>query len=340
MTTIGVGVIGMGFMGQTHARCVASLAAQGVACRLVAVNTRGAATWDDIRAGRRSGNIPAHQTQWPEHPAPEVTADTLSLLINDAIDLVVIATTTPSHVRLAIEALEAGKHVLVEKPVALSANAIEPLARIARARPELRCMPAHVMRFWPGWDTLARWISSEAFGRLLSASFQRLGTVPHWNRAFYDDISASGGALCDLHIHDVDFIIHCLGQPARIHAHGDHLHVMTSYSFDTTDALITAEASWRRQPAGGFQMRFTADFEHATAEFDLARSDPLLLHEGERTSAVPTAARDPYEAQLHVLIDSIATGQATPVSIDDALKVARVIDRERAQLNAQAELTQ
>ena len=95
------------------------------------------------------------------------------------VHLISICTPTDSHVRLATSALAAGKHVLVEKPVSLDAAEVRALARLADSVGR-HCMPAMCMRFWPGWDFLHEAVRNTTFGKVQSATFQRLGTAPGW----------------------------------------------------------------------------------------------------------------------------------------------------------------
>jgi predicted dehydrogenase len=115
-----------------------------------------------------------------------------------------ICTPTDSHIELAMTALAAGRHVLVEKPVALRSAEVARLAQAAAPAGRV-CMPAMCMRFWPGWEWLKERIEAGEFGRVRSATFQRVGAPPDWS-AFYGDYARSGGPLHDLHIHDADFI--------------------------------------------------------------------------------------------------------------------------------------
>jgi len=125
------------------------------------------------------------------------------LLADEAVDLVSICTHTDTHVDLAIAALRAGKHVLVEKPVALRAADARRLVDVAAGANTL-CMPAMCVRFWPEWAWLKQRIDDQAYGPVRSAVFQRLGGTPPWAQEFYGDVARSGGALVDLHVHDAD----------------------------------------------------------------------------------------------------------------------------------------
>ena len=93
------------------------------------------------------------------------------------------------------------------------------------------CMPAMCMRFWPAWLWLAEQVEEEALGKVQSATFHRLGSIPAWSREFYSDESQSGGALVDLHIHDADFVRHCFGDPVSLISTGSVEHLTTCYRF-------------------------------------------------------------------------------------------------------------
>ncbi|MCA9284576.1 MAG: Gfo/Idh/MocA family oxidoreductase, partial [Phycisphaerales bacterium] len=200
MPQVRIGVLGLGFMGQTHVRAIQAIAARGAPCRLTAVcdasperlNGRTAATgnYDDAEGERLFD---------PGSLRTYTNAD--AFFADPEIDVVHVCTWTDSHVDFAIAALQAGKHVLVEKPVAVRGDAVERLAK-AVARTDRVCMPAMCMRFWPGWTWLKERIADGAYGPVHSAVFRRLGTAPGWGDGFYTDTSRSGGALVDLHIHD------------------------------------------------------------------------------------------------------------------------------------------
>ena len=91
-----------------------------------------------------------------------------ALLGDERVDLVSVCTPTDSHVDLAIAALDAGKHVLVEKPIAIRSGDVRRLAERAAGADRL-CVPAMCMRHWPGWSELIVMARSGAHGRGLGA---------------------------------------------------------------------------------------------------------------------------------------------------------------------------
>lgn len=333
---VGVGVIGLGFMGCTHARAYQAAARAGYPCRLAAVC--------DPSAEKRSGQIAAGG-----NIATGESADRLfdaqnvrgyerpeDLLADRSVGLVSICTYTDSHVDLAIAALNAGKHVLVEKPIALDSASVRRLADATRSARTL-CMPAMCMRFWPGWDWLHARIADRSLGSLRSVTFTRLGSGPTWAGDFYRDLARSGGALFDLHIHDTDFVYWCFGRPRTITSVGDGMHVTTLYGFESGPAHVVAEGAWDLAPKAGFRMRFLATFERGTAEFDINRTPWLALHTASATQDVELPAGTGYDWEIRHLVEQIAEGsRALRATMDDAVAVAELLELERAGQTSRA----
>ncbi|MBX3352766.1 MAG: Gfo/Idh/MocA family oxidoreductase [Phycisphaeraceae bacterium] len=325
--TIGVGVVGMGFMGWRHVEAYDAAARHGFACAVVAVCDPSE---EKRRAPSTGGNISSTIAAAPPTRDFAGHACLDDMLADERVDLVSVCTHTESHVDIALQALRAGKHVLVEKPVALRAEAVRPLADAARGAKTL-CMPAHCMRFWPGWDWLRDAIASGEHGRVLSATFLREGAAPGWASHFYSDTTRSGGALGDFHIHDADFIRWALGKPDEVCCAGDDRHVTTLYRFGSGGpAHVSAEAGWTRAHGAGFRMRYTVDFERATAEFEMGREPVLTLSDehGAREIEIPDGTG--YDHEIRHIVGAIAQGRRDlRVTMDDALATAELLDAER-----------
>lgn len=333
---VGVGVLGLGFMGQRHVLAYNGAARDGLPCRLV-----GVCDPDPARLSGRAtntGNIAVGaQDALFEPSLVRATTDFEHLLADPHVELVSVCTYTHTHVDVAMRALAAGKHVIVEKPVAIDSSSVEALAAAARDAGRV-CMPAMCMRFWPGWDWLRWTIRSGRYGALRSLSFVRGGTRPGWN-AFYADYSRSGGPMFDLHVHDVDVINWCLGTPAAVACTGDASHFTSLYRLGAdrpgrlphaTPPHVTAECGWDYTPTAGFRMRYTAVFEDATAEFDLMRTPALVLHTGESSGAVELSPGTGYDGEIRHLVELLARGGQRPIAnLDDAATVLRVIETER-----------
>jgi predicted dehydrogenase len=329
---IKVGIIGMGFMGRTHAsayRAVAPLLAQqGVECALVAVCDPNRERLTGLV--QATGNL-ATQTQerlWD--PGQVGTFTDATAFFESEIDLVSICTHTDSHVTLGTAAMRSGKHVLMEKPVALSVEGIETLQRAAQDYKRI-CIPAMCMRYWPGWMELKRILTSGALGSLRSITFQRLGTAPGWGGGFYHDDARSGGVLFDLHIHDADIVQHLFGVPTAVRSVGDSRHVTTQYIFANGPKHVVAEGAWDLAPTTGFRMRYLANFERGTLDFDLARTPTLMLHTAEgSTSALEECAwTNGYEGEVMAAVLAAAGKAHSVPTLEEAKSVTRMLIQER-----------
>lgn len=327
-----IGVIGLGFMGRTHIRSYRKAAAAGFVNRLVAVCDRDAARLAGEQGER--GNLEEVAPEGPLFNPDEVRgyATPEELLADNEIDLVSICSPTDTHVDLAIAALRAEKHVVVEKPVALSSTEVERLVEVAASSPRL-CMPAMCMRFWPGWRWLKEKTESGEYGPVRSAVFRRLGTKPGWSPGFYDDPQKSGGALIDLHVHDSDFVMWCFGKPQAVTTAGTIAHLTTAYRFADGPAHAVAEAGWDHAPGFAFRMGYTVVFERATADFDFLREPLLVLSRDGGAEPVELAAETGYDAELRHVLSGLAAGvERLDVTVEDALELARLLEAERRSL--------
>jgi predicted dehydrogenase len=335
-STIGVGVIGLGFMGSTHVGGYQAAERAGYPCHLVAVC--------DSDPARRTGKVApvvnlvtTDPNKLLFNPAQVgVYADANELLADSAVHLVSICTHTQTHVDLAVQALRAGKHVLVEKPVALKSSDVRCLAEAAEAA-GAHCMAGMCVRFWPGWSWLKEQIDSGTLGAVKSASFQRLGNGPDWSLDFYRRTEWSGGALVDLHIHDADFIRWCFGEPDSVVSTGSSQHVTTIYRYAHGPPHVLAEGGWLGQSGFSFRMRYLVVFEQAIAEFDLAGDPPLLLTRDGKAQAVPLERLTGYDLEIRHLIDAISKSEKGLIaSIADAEATARLLEAEQRSLETGA----
>jgi predicted dehydrogenase len=332
LTQVGVGIIGMGFMGATHFRAYQAAHAAGFQCRVIAVSDRSPERL--MGHGDVVGNISTGHGERLFDPTQLRTCkDPRDLLSDPRVHLVSICTHTETHVDLALAAIRAGKHVLVEKPVAVRSEDARKLAAAVRESGKL-CMPAMCMRFWPGWTWLRDRVRDGRFGKVHSAVFQRLGTVPTWSPEFYGDPARSGGSHFDLHIHDTDFIQWCFGPPRRVVSTGSIMHVTTLYQYDADRGPrhVVAEGGQDCSPGFGFRMRFTVAFEKATADFELSRTPTVLLHRDGKSEPVELPHGTAYDGQIRHLLDAIlgARGDADLMAtMDEAVAVTELLEAER-----------
>ncbi|MBI4879967.1 MAG: Gfo/Idh/MocA family oxidoreductase [Planctomycetes bacterium] len=328
---IGVGIIGLGFMGRAHLRAYERAAAAGFGNRLVAVCDSVPAR----RAGHAAegGNLARGAADERLFDATQVAGyeRVEDLLADERVHLVSICTPTETHVDLALAALQAGKHVLVEKPLALAASESARLAAGARAAPTL-CLPAMCLRFWPAWSWLRERVRDGALGAVRSAVFQRLGSRPRW-ASFYGDPRQSGGALFDLHIHDADFVRWCFGPPQALAATGDLDHVTALYRYARGPVHVVAEGGWDHAPGFPFRMRYVAVFERGTADYEFGRDPELLLAQDGARAPVALPDLDGYDGEVRHLLGRIAAGRRElAATVDEAVALLEMLEEERRLL--------
>ncbi len=139
-------------------------------------------------------------------------ADSLEEMLEDpALDAVVIATPVPTHYELSKLALEAGKHVFVEKPPAMTAPEIDELVAIADER-DLVLMPGHLLLYHPGVRKLKELVDTGELGEVLCV---------YGNRQNLGRIRPYENALWSLGVHDLSVILYLLDEdPVEALAHG------------------------------------------------------------------------------------------------------------------------
>ena len=135
------------------------------------------------------------------------------------LDFVDICLPTYLHAEVACRAMRAGFHVLSEKPMARSAAECEEMCRVAKETGRL-LMAAYCNRFFPAFRIIKEYADSGRFGGVVSAEFRREGgsREPMGYQNWFRDKALSGGAMLDLHIHDVDMLIALLGMPVAVSA--------------------------------------------------------------------------------------------------------------------------
>ncbi len=342
---LGVGIVGLGFMGRTHLASYRAAARAGFPNRVVALCDKELARVGGKAFQRGNGalgnGVRGNMEKGGASPLAglqrvAIHSAATELFADESIELVSLCTPTDTHVPLALQALAAGKHVLLEKPVALRAQDVARLAAAAKKARRL-CMPAMCMRFWPGWAWLKEQIDAQAFGRVHSAVFRRLASPPAWSRGFYGNVAKSGGALFDLHVHDADFVRHCFGPPASVASTGSLDHVTTLYRFPSGPEHVVAEGGWNHTPGFPFFMGFTVVFERATAEFALVpraggRGPLLTLARDGKQSAVALPAGTGYDGEIRHVLALLAQREEPRATIDEAVGLVRMLAAEKRSL--------
>ncbi len=331
---VNVAVVGLGFMGVAHLRAYLKL--PGVRIAALCASRR---LPEDGDFSAIAGNFSTGEPLRLDMTGVRATRDFESLLTDPGIGLIDLCVPTPRHVELATRALRAGKHVICEKPLArTAAEAREILAAARTARGFF--LPAMCLRFWPGWTWLKQAVDAGTYGAVKAARFRRVGEAPAWGRDVYLDGKVSGGALLDLHIHDVDFVQHLFGRPRAVYAQGVGFHsgaidhVVAQYTV-ANGAAVSAEGSWAMATGHGFNMAYTVVFERATADYDLSRgADALKLFEaGKGGTVIPPEPGDGYLGELGYMVDCITAGRAPRrVTAADGVSAVEICEAEEESI--------
>lgn len=144
-------------------------------------------------------------------PSARLVSDYRDVLADDGVDAVVLATPVDTHFELARKALEAGKHVLVEKPLATSSVECETLITLAEER-DLRLMVGHVFLFNAAVNKVKEYIDGGDLGEIYYVYSQRLNL---------GQVRSDVNAMWNFAPHDLSILCHWLGsEPTAVDAHG------------------------------------------------------------------------------------------------------------------------
>jgi predicted dehydrogenase len=307
---IRIGIVGLGFMGRIHYLAAQRLAGGGVAAVCSRDPAKLAGDWRNTRGnfGPEPGFVDLSGVN--KYSAfPELLAD-------PAIDLIDICTVTDQHATFAIQALNAGKHVLVEKAISLSPADADGMLAAARANGRL-LMVAHVLPFFPEFRFAAEAIRGEQYGKVLAADFKRVIARPDWS-ADIADAAKTGGPAVDLHIHDTHFIGLVCGVPEAVFAVGTVdgeavTYLTTSYLYGPGGPAITCSSGAVCMSGRPFVHGYEIYLEKASLIYD-SGGTPLTLLTADGRSQTPTLAGggDPLAAftdEVQAAINGVATGQ-------------------------------
>lgn len=332
--TVNIGLVGCGFMGVTHAKAYRKIPAARIAAICDAVRLPE----DGVLAS--GGNVGDNDPVKLDMTKVKAYKDFNQMLANPEVELVDLCVPTNLHPQLAIAALQAGKHVVCEKPMARTSALARDMVAAAKVAKGY-FMPAMCMRFWPGWSWLKQVIDAQTYGKVYSARFRRMAEPPGWSKAQFMDGQKSGGALLDLHIHDVDFVQYCFGRPRSVCSQGYIKisgavdHVVTQFEV-ASRAIVQAEGSWAMAPGFGFSMTYTVNFENATADFDIGRgAEALKLFREGKTEIVKLDGGDGYQGELGHMVESIQNNR--PPSIvtgQDGLSSVEICEAEEKSITA------
>lgn len=323
---IGVGLLGAGFIGTTHAAAYPKIEN----ARLVAVADVNQAAADKLAE---------------EHGA-KAYYEVEPLLEQREVDIVDVCLPTFLHQRCVVSAAEHGKHVLCEKPIGLSLEEVDRMISAIRDA-EVMAMVAQVLRFWPEYAAIKEMLEDGKLGEPLVANATRLVEPPDWGDWFADP-DLSGGALLDLHVHDLDYIYSLFGMPRAVYAVGATSeagawdHVVTS--LDYGDRRAVAEASYLMPEGYPFHSLFRLLGTDGCVEYRLriggqvdrrqeAEREFVFFRPGQPPEEPTYSDKDGYEAEIEYFVNCVRQGkQPEMATLEEARSVLQIALAARESL--------
>jgi predicted dehydrogenase len=323
-----VALVGCGYWGPNLARNLASLPD----CRLAVVCDR-----DPARLASVAG----------AYPGMAATTDFNDVLSDSSIDAVFIATPVRTHFTLALRALEAGKHVFLEKPMAASVAECEALLE-ASLRRSLTLMVGHTFIYSSPVRKMKELIDTGAIGDVLHISSRRLNLG-----LFRPDINV----VWDLAPHDISIVLYLLGrEPSSVNCQG-RAHIRTGIedvaglSLRFPDGnMATIQVSWidprkvREFTIVGSRKMIVYD--------DLEPLEKVKIYDKSVEAPAPTGSFadfqysyhygdvispylklvEPLRAECQHFLDCIGSGKAPETGGEDGLRVTRVLEASSRSL--------
>ena len=314
--TARVGVVGIGMMGKNHVRSIGEVGD----AELVAVCDASAAV---VEAAAAKHRVAAYR-------------DHSEMFERERLDAAIVAVPTGQHLEVAGAALRRGLHVLVEKPIAATAEEGRALIDVAKRVGRVLAV-GHIERFNPAVVELTRRVSGGELGRVFQVHASRQGPFPSRVR----DV----GVVVDLATHDLDVIGHLVGSGVeRIYAeterriHTEHEDLLNALLKFRNGVVGVLQVNWltptkiRSLSVLGEKGLFVADyikqelsyFRNADFEGEPGRPPNLSgVSEGEM-ERLPVNHAEPLRVELRSFFESIAKGRPAEVDGEAGLRALQL----------------
>jgi len=255
-------------------------------------------------------------------------------LWNRQFDAAVITSPTASHAEYALTALQTGRHVFLEKPLARN---LEDGKRILEAAAGSRgtFMVGHVLRFFHEYVHVKSLIDRGIVGKPGVARLARRARFPLGDANWYDDLQRSGGVILDMVIHDLDFLRWCFGEAEDVYARnlmsrGKHQADYALILLRFRSGLIAhVEGSWTYE--GEFHSTLEIAGSAGLISYNSLEAAPLVAAikktEGDREAvAVPRSPvnESPYLLEAKHFVRCATEGTPPEISGEEAYQALRI----------------
>ena len=336
---LGVGIVGIGFMGSTHYAIHKASKRSEVVAICDTDNKKLKGDWSAI-----GGNIGDGSNKLEDLSGINAYTKLDDLLKDPKVDVVDITLPTYLHADAAIKALKAGKHVMCEKPMAINSKEAKRMLAVSK-KSKGKFMIGHCIRFWPEYAYLKDLVDNKKYGKVLSCSLRRISPMPTWTwQNWMMDTEKCGSAALDLHIHDADYVRFLFGKVQSVTAMSavptkkkGAQHMAALYSVKN-GACVTVEGGFACAPTYGFNMNYTVIFEKATVDFTTSTVEgqsPLEVHLNTGKKLTPSVKKyqtggvTGWDCEIDYFLKCCQTGAAITLNKpEDSLLAVELIEAE------------
>jgi len=267
------------------------------------------------------------------------------MLADGEVDIVDICLPSFMHEEFAVRVADAGKHILLEKPIAFTMEAARNIYAAAE-RNNVRIMVAQVLRFWPEYLKIKEIYEAGEIGDIVTIYAARLGQMVTWGE-WYKDPEKSGETLMNLTLHDIDFLHFMLGKPKSVYSAGrkDHMDnyndVMNIFKF-SNGVNVMVDGSFSMTAGYPFTMRMRVLGTRGTLEFTFisgenigpdSTSSLVMYKPDDGGKKVDVKEYDAYGREIQYFLDCIESGKPTDaVSKESILTVLSSVIAAKASL--------
>lgn len=285
-----------------------------------------------------------------QYDIPYVFTDYKDLATVDELDAISVCTPNNFHSGPTVAALEAGKHVLCEKPIAGNAKDGQAMVDAAKKSGKILQIGLH-QRFQTTSQVLKKYVEAGELGKIYYArvvAMRRRG-IPSWGSFVRKDMS-TGGPLVDIGVHELDLMVWLMGCPKPLSAAG-HVYTMlgnrkdVAFSdwgpwdvehFDVEDFAV-AYIRFEDEITATLETSWAAHFGNVGPSFMLGDKgglslSPLQIYQDKHgslvdvTPQIPRSREDPHTIEIKDFIKAIREGLPSPVPGEEALEITKIFD--------------
>ena len=299
MNKVNVGVIGVGAMGHNHARVYSKLENANLMAISDLLKTKAEEVSNEYNT---KGFI-----------------DYNDILKMPEIEAVSVCVPTTHHFNVVMDAIENGKHVLVEKPIAFTLREAKAMVKAAKNE-GVKLATGHVERFNPAVGKTKELIKNDVIGEVVSASAKRVGPFPPRIK----DV----GVIIDLAIHEVDIMFYLFESPvSRIYAnmgsrlerceYEDHAEIMSKFKNGIIGML---EVNWLT-PYKKRKLEITG----VDGIIALDYIDQSVNVYGKSTQNVDVPYKEPLKEELSSFLSAVNNGEEPKITGEDGIYALKVV---------------